>query len=146
MRKPFTVIIITLSVVCTLKDILRQSIQRIKAMLLCIVHGSLVCWHCWYEDQSTQCIECCLSRLSIHCTGVCGSYTTLYAENYEVWKLYSTLYKVASHSSKGEATVLCLLSCRFSCSPVWGGIFVNFLGLVNYKGNYRQDAQPIPNS
>ena len=29
-------------------------------------------------------------------TGVCGSYTTPYTEYYEVWKLYSTLYKVAS--------------------------------------------------
>ena len=30
-------------------------------------------------------------------TGVCGSYTTPYTEYYEVWKLYYTLYKVASH-------------------------------------------------
>ena len=29
---------------------------------------------------------------------------------------------------------------------VWGGSFVNFLGLDNYKGDCRQDAQPIPNS
>ena len=29
-------------------------------------------------------------------TGVCGSYTTPYTEYYEVWKLYSSLYKVAS--------------------------------------------------
>ena len=29
---------------------------------------------------------------------------------------------------------------------VWGGSFVKFLGLVNYKGDYRQDTQPIPNS
>ena len=35
-------------------------------------------------------------------TGVCGSDTTLYTEYYEVWKLYSTLYKVASCLSKGE--------------------------------------------
>ena len=32
-------IIVTLSVVCTLKDMLRWSIQRIKAMLLCIVYS-----------------------------------------------------------------------------------------------------------
>ena len=32
-------------------------------------------------------------------TGVCGSYTTLYTEYYEVWKLYSPLYKVVSHPS-----------------------------------------------
>ena len=29
-------------------------------------------------------------------TGVCGSYTTSYTEYYEVRKLYSILYKVAS--------------------------------------------------
>ena len=29
---------------------------------------------------------------------------------------------------------------------VRGGSFVNFLGLVNYKGDCRQDTQPIPNS
>ena len=34
-------IIVTLSVVCTLKGMLRWSIQRIKAMLLCIVYGML---------------------------------------------------------------------------------------------------------
>ena len=28
-------------------------------------------------------------------TGVCDSYTTSYTEYCEVWKLYSTLYKVA---------------------------------------------------
>ena len=36
MRKPLTV---TLSVVCTLKGLSRCSIQRIKAMLLCIVYA-----------------------------------------------------------------------------------------------------------
>ena len=35
-------------------------------------------------------------------TGVCDSYTTLYTEYYEVCKLYTTLYKVASHPSKRE--------------------------------------------
>ena len=34
-------IIVTLSVVCTLGDMLRWSIQRIKAMLLCIVYAML---------------------------------------------------------------------------------------------------------
>ena len=34
-------IIVTLSVVCTLKGMLRWSIQRNKAMLLCIVYGIL---------------------------------------------------------------------------------------------------------
>ena len=41
MRKPLTVIIVTLSVVCTLKGMSRWLIQRIKAMLLCIEYGIL---------------------------------------------------------------------------------------------------------
>ena len=41
MRKPLIIIIVTLSVVCTLKGMLRWSTQKIKAMLLCIEYGIL---------------------------------------------------------------------------------------------------------
>ena len=41
MRKPLTLIIVTLSVVCTLKGMSRLLIQRIKAMLWCIVYAML---------------------------------------------------------------------------------------------------------
>ena len=57
-------------------------------------------------------------------TGVCGSYTTPYTEYYEVWKLYSTVYKVAScPCQEGRLFVTVqysksLLSWGFSCSPV----------------------------
>ena len=64
-----------------------------NAIVYCVWY--LVCRHCRYEDQSTQCIECCVCWDCWY-TGVCGSYTTPYTEYYEVWKLYSTLYKVAS--------------------------------------------------
>ena len=37
-------------------------------------------------------------------------------------------------------------ACNAVHQSVWGGSFVNFPGLVNYKGDCRQDAQPIPNS
>ena len=53
-----------------------------------------------------------------------------------MWKLYSTLYNMASHPcQEGRLFVtvqyLKSLSCwGFSCSPVQGGSFVNFLGLV----------------
>ena len=40
-EKPLTVIIITLSVVCTLRGMSRWSIQRFKAMLLYIEYGIL---------------------------------------------------------------------------------------------------------
>ena len=65
-----------------------------NAIVYCVWY--LICRHCRYEDQSTQCIECYVCR-DCRYTGVCGSFTTPYTEYYEVWKLYSTLYKVASH-------------------------------------------------
>ena len=79
-------------------------------------------------------------------TGVCGSYTTPYAEYYEVWKL-CIKWPLAPAKREGY------------CSIVWafrlGGLAVHqseeaalltFLDLSNYKGDCRQDAQPIPNS
>ena len=76
-------------------------------------------------------------------TGVCGSYTTPYAG-------VKTLHKVASSPlPRGKPTVSL-------CEPsVLGGLAVHhseeaalltFLDLSNYKGDCRQDAQPIPNS
>ena len=69
----------------------RQSIQKIKAMLLCIEYDTF-----FVDTVDTY-------------TGVCGSYTTPYAG-------VKTLHKVASRP------------------------------LSNFKGDCRQDAQPIPNS
>ena len=66
MRKPLTV---TLSVVCTLMGMLRQSTQRIKAMLLCIVY-----------------MLCCLLTLLIL---VFATLTQHCIQSNEVWKLYS---------------------------------------------------------
>ena len=70
-----------------------------NAIVYCVWY--LICQHCRYKDQSTLCIEYYVCR-DCQYTGVCGSYTTPYTEYYKVWKLYSTLYKVASHPSKGE--------------------------------------------
>ena len=69
-------------------------------MLLCIVYGML------FADTVHMKIKACnaLNAMFVDTvnTGVCGSYTTLYTEYCEVWKLYSTPYKVASRPSKGE--------------------------------------------
>ena len=83
-------------------------------------------------------------------TGACGSYTTPYTEYYEVWKLYSTLYKVASHPSKGKGY------CRAIQYTFWlvglavhqskEAALLTFLDLSNCKGHCRQDTQPIANS
>ena len=80
-----------------------------------------------------------------------------------LWLLHNTVYRVLLLMSEvPKIIVLCiqwplvparregylsLLSWGFGCSPlVQGGSFVNFLGLVNYKGDCRQDTKPIPNS
>ena len=69
-------------------------------MLLCIVYGML------FVNTVNMKIKArnVLNTMFVETvnTGVCGSYTTLYTEYCEVWKPYSTLYKVASHPSKGE--------------------------------------------
>ena len=75
-------IIVTLSVVCTLKGMSRQSIQRIKAMLLCIEYGIL------FVDTVDIKIKAqnALNTMFVNTvdTGVCSSYTTPYTEYCEV--------------------------------------------------------------
>ena len=70
--------IVTLSVVCTLKDMSRWRIQRIKAMLLCIVYAMLC------VDTVDMKIKACnaLNATFVDTvdTGVCGFYTSLYTE------------------------------------------------------------------
>ena len=72
-RKPLTVIIVTLSIVCTLKGMLRQLIQRIKAILLCIVYGM------FFVNTVDTKIKACnaLTAMFVETvdTAVCGSYT-----------------------------------------------------------------------
>ena len=78
MRKPLNVIIVTLSVVCTLKGMLRWLIQRIKAMLLCIVYAML-----FVKTVNTKIKACnALNAMFVDTvdTGICGFYTTLYTE------------------------------------------------------------------
>ena len=143
MRKPLTV---TLSVVCTLKGMSRQSIQKIKAMLqytvLCIEY------HILFVDTVDMKIKASNAFNAMFVdtvnTGVCGSYTTPYAG-------VKTLHKVASCPCQEGRLLYCvsLPSWGFSCSPVSQSeeaALLTFLDLSNYKGDCRQDAQPIPNS
>ena len=77
-------IIVTLSVVCTLKGMSRQLIQKIKAMLLCIEKGIL------FVDTVNTKIKACNAFNAMFVktvntyTGVCGFYTTPYTEYYKV--------------------------------------------------------------
>ena len=65
MRKPFTVIIVTLSVVCTLKGMSRQLIQRIKVMLLCIEYGILFVNTVDMKIKACNALNAMFVRLSI---------------------------------------------------------------------------------
>ena len=58
---------------------LRWSIQKIKAMLLCIEWGIL------FADTVDMKIKACIAFNAMFVnTGVCGSYATPYTEYYEV--------------------------------------------------------------
>ena len=101
----------------------RQSIEKIKAMLLCIEYDTL-----FVDIVDTY-------------TGVCGSYTTPYAG-------VKTLHKVASRPCQ-EGRLLYCVSLRLGGLAVHQpeeAALLTFLDLSNYKGDCRQDAQPIANS
>ena len=64
----------------------------------------------------------------------------------EVSKVYS-VYSGLSSLPEGKAIwAFCLGGLAVHHQSVQGGSFVKFLGLVNYKGDCRQDTQSIPNS
>ena len=84
-RKLLTVIIVTLSVVCTLKGMSRQSIQKIKAMLLYIEYGILFVGTVDTKIKASNAFTAMfVDIVDTVDTGVCGSYTTPYAEYYGV--------------------------------------------------------------
>ena len=89
----------------------RQSIQKIKAMLLCIEYGIL------FVDTVDTKIKAsnAFNAMFVNTvdTGVCGSYTTPYAG-------VKTLHKVASCPCQEGRLLYCvsLPSWGFSCSPV----------------------------
>ena len=89
----------------------RQSIQKIKAMLLCIEYGIL------FVDTVVTKIKASNAFNAMFVdtvdTGVCGSYTTPYAG-------VKTLHKVASRPCQEGRLLYCvsLPAWGFSCSPV----------------------------
>ena len=89
----------------------RQSIQKIKAMLLCIEYDIL------FVDTVDTKIKASNAFNAMFVdtvdTRVCGSYTTPYAG-------VKTLHKVASHPCQEGRLLYCvsLPSWGFSCSPV----------------------------
>ena len=140
MRKPLTVIIVTLSVVCTLKGMLKWSIQRIKAMILYIVYGilfvdtvntkikALNALNAMFVETVDTLVFVAHTQHHIKSTMRCENSTVLcikwpfaparregYLLQYSIWKAFC-LRGLAVHQS------------------VQGGSFVNFLRLVKLQG------------
>ena len=117
-----------------------------------LIKDQRACWRC----QRCELLYCNTNKGS-------KGYVCRRCRKWCLWLLHNTAYRVLLLMSEvSKVIVLCiqwplaparregylsLPSWGFSCSPlVGGGSFVNFLGLVNYKGDCRQEAQAIPNS
>ena len=89
-----------------------------------------------------------LYDLRIRFRGV--GHTTLHTEYCYSCRRCQRLYSVYSGLTPlqgGKAiSAFCLGGLAVHHWSVRGGSFAKFHGLVNYKGDCRQDAQPIPNS
>ena len=155
MRKLLTVIIVTLSVVCTLKGTCQHTLFDLGAVEIHKYKRSKQCRRCWRYSTDFK----ALNAMYVEDVedGVCGFYATLHTE-----------YCYSSHSCRRHQRCQILLYSVYRTphppggslfiwafhpvglavhhQSVQGGSFVNFLGLDNYKGDCRQDTQPIPNS
>ena len=74
----------------------------------------------WRSKHSMHWMLCLSTLLRL----VFVAFTQHCIQSNEMWKLYSTLYKVVSHPAKREGYLKNLPSCGIRCSPVWGGSFV----------------------
>ena len=113
-------IIVTLTVVCTLKGMCKYTVQRIKEMHICVKmmsKGSKYALTILIVTHVTQ-----VERVE---SGVCSFYTTLHTELLNLLlmskglKVYS-LYTVASCPCQEGRLLYCvsLPSWEFSCSPL----------------------------
>ena len=139
MRKPLIVIIVTLSLVCTLKDAYQYNTNDQSNACMCQSLQSFNCYSC-YSSQKSQ--KWCLWLL-------CNTaYRVLYS--------YSICYSTCYSCQKGwKCQILCAVLCIQGLLPlpgrkaIWafhlgglvvhhqsvqGGSFVNFLGLVKLQG------------
>ena len=148
MRKPLIVIIVTLSLVCTLKG---YSIQRIKAMHVCVKMMSK-----GLKEALTVLIVTHVTQVKRVESGVCGFYTTLHkssvthfvthvkrVESVKYYVLYS-VYRACCPARRED--YLSLPSWGFSCSPPVSprSGFVNFLGLGKLQGGLQARCTANP--
>ena len=139
MRKP---LIVTLSIVCMLKGACWDGQYKgsKQCIMCCVCYVSLLALSIWRSKHAMHWMLCLLIQSILvfvaftqHCT----------QSTNEVWKIYSTLLCIQWPliPPRGKTCrALHLLGLA-----VQGGSLINFLRLVNYKGDCSQDAQPIPN-
>ena len=139
MRKPLTVIIVTLF---TLKGMSRWLKRRIKAVILYIVYGI------FFVDTVDTKIKArnALNPMFVETvdTLVFVTLTQHLIQSTMRWENSTLLCIKWPLTPPRGRHLMCLPPCRFSCSPVWGGSFVNFLGLVKLQGwlQARHTANP----
>ena len=64
----------------------------------------------------------------------------------KVWKVLWIEWPLAPPGGKACTAFQLVDNLAVHYQSVQGGSFVKFLGLVNHKGDFRKDTQPIPNS
>ena len=138
-------------------------------LISCVYIKGHMSIHC-SKDQSNACM--CENDVegverSLNSFNCYSCYSSRKSRKWCLWLLHNTVYTVMllillmSKGSKVYSVYRAPCPSRgegylFEPSALWGlvvhhqsvrgGSFVNFLGLVNYKSDCRQDAQPIPNS
>ena len=138
-------------------------------LISCVYIKGHVSIHC-SKDQSNACMcenDVEGAKRSLNSFNCYSCYSSWKSRKWCLWLLHNTVYRVMllillmlkglkvysvySGPSPLQGGRLFIWTFHPSGSVVHhqsvrGGSFVNFLGLVNYKGDCRQDSQPIPNS
>ena len=151
--------IVTLSVVCTLKGMCQHTLFDLGGVEILKYKRSKQCRRCRRYSTDFKALNAMYVE-DIE-DGVCSFYATLHTEycysSHSCQRrrrcqilLYSVYRAPCPSREEGYSIYLSLLPCGFSgsppCSPRRQLCLKMFLDLSNYKGDCRQDAQPIPNS
>ena len=103
-----------------------------------------VCWHCRYKDQSMQCIECYVTSDMLDTGPLRLLLSTVYRGHLKC-EGYFNLYKVTWLTLKWGRLLYCAFGLvGLAVHQSEEAALLTFLWLVNYKGDYRQDATANP--
>ena len=145
-RKPLIVIIVTLSLTCTLKGMCQYNAND---QSMYVSKGS--------KEALTVLTVLIVTHVTQVESGVCGFYATLHTEYCNVTQFVThvervksvkySVYRVSHPCQEGRLFEPSILGGQlFTTSQSKEAALLTFLDLSNYKGDCRQDAQQIPNS